>query len=169
MEIIKEEGQEKKVYEKKNSKSEEDPPLERFRIVTKQDQKELPKGAFRKRYSENIQQNYKRTPMLKCDFNKFAKEKFTGERPCRSVISIKLQSNFIEIALRHGCSPVNLLHIFRTPFLKNTSGRVLLQDQQKWDLLEMAGYVNQSFNTFINEVLLHENLVSVSIQRSKEL
>ena len=29
--------------------------------------------------------------------------KFTGEHPCRSVISIKLQSNFIEIALRHGC------------------------------------------------------------------
>ena len=26
--------------------------------------------------------------------------------------------NFIEIALRHGCSPVNLLHIFRTPFSK---------------------------------------------------
>ena len=25
-----------------------------------------------------------------------------------------------------GCSPVNLLHIFRTPFLKNTSGRLLL-------------------------------------------
>ena len=34
--------------------------------------------------------------------------------------------NFIEIALRHGCSPVNLLHIFRTPFLKNTSGWLLL-------------------------------------------
>ena len=48
--------------------------------------------------------------------------KFTGERPCRSEISIKLQSNFIEIALRHGCSPVNLMHIFRTPFRKNTSG-----------------------------------------------
>ena len=28
--------------------------------------------------------------------------KFTGEHRCRSVISIKLQSNFIEIALRHG-------------------------------------------------------------------
>ena len=52
--------------------------------------------------------------------------KFTGERACRSVISIKLQSNFIEIALRHGCSPVNLLHIFRTPITKNTSGRLLL-------------------------------------------
>ena len=47
--------------------------------------------------------------------------KFTGEYPCRSVISIKLQSNFIEITLRHGCSPVNLVHIFRTPFTNNTS------------------------------------------------
>ena len=53
--------------------------------------------------------------------------KFTGEHPCRSAISIKLQSNFNEIALRHGCSPVNLLHIFRTPFPKNTSGWLLLK------------------------------------------
>ena len=29
----------------------------------------------------------------------------------------KVASNFIEITLQHGCSPVNLLHIFRTPFL----------------------------------------------------
>ena len=69
--------------------------------------------------------------------------KFTGEHPCRSVISIKLLCNFIEITLLHvcspvnlcsfieitllhGCSPVNLLHIFRTSFTKNTSGRLLL-------------------------------------------
>ena len=52
--------------------------------------------------------------------------RFTGEHPCRSVISIKLQSIFIEIALRHGCSPVNLLHILRTPFPRNTSGWLLL-------------------------------------------
>ena len=52
--------------------------------------------------------------------------RFTGEHPCRSVISIKLQRNFVEIALRHGCSTVNLLQIFRTLFPKNTSGRVLL-------------------------------------------
>ena len=38
--------------------------------------------------------------------------------PCRSVISIKLQSNFIQITFRHDCSPVNLLHIFRTSFLR---------------------------------------------------
>ena len=41
--------------------------------------------------------------MPKCDFNKVA-------------------SNFTEIALRHGCSPVNLLYIFRTSFPRNTSG-----------------------------------------------
>ena len=52
--------------------------------------------------------------------------KFAGENPCRSVISIKLQSRFIEIALLDGCSPVNLLLFFRTPFLKNTSGELLL-------------------------------------------
>ena len=39
---------------------------------------------------------------------------------------VKVQSNFIEIALRHGCSPVNLLHLFRAPFSKNTFGGLLL-------------------------------------------
>ena len=52
--------------------------------------------------------------------------KFTGEHPCRSVISIKLLCNFVKIPLRHRCSPVTLLHIFRTPFSKNTSGWMLL-------------------------------------------
>ena len=52
--------------------------------------------------------------------------KLTGEHPCRSAISIKLQSNFIEIALRHRCFSVNLLHVFRIHFLKNSSGRLLL-------------------------------------------
>ena len=52
--------------------------------------------------------------------------KFTGEHSYRSVISIKLL-NFIEITLLHGCSPVNLLHIFRTTFHKNTSRRLLLE------------------------------------------
>ena len=31
-----------------------------------------------------------------------------------------LLCNFIEIALRHGCSPVNLLHIFKIPFFTRT-------------------------------------------------
>ena len=53
--------------------------------------------------------------------------KFTEEYPCRNAISIKLLCNFIEIALRHLCSAVNLLHIFRIPFHKNTSGWLLLK------------------------------------------
>ena len=52
--------------------------------------------------------------------------KFTGEHPRRSAISIKLLCNFIENTLRHGCSPVNLLHIFRRPVPKNTCGGLIL-------------------------------------------
>ena len=56
------------------------------------------------RCSENMQQIYRRTLM-------------PFQWSC---------SNLIKIVLRHGCSPVNLLHIFRTPFPKNISGRLLL-------------------------------------------
>ena len=47
--------------------------------------------------------------------------------------------NFIEIALRHGCSPVNLLHIFRTPFPMNASG---------WLLLSILDENNNQFQLF---------------------
>ena len=43
----------------------------------------------------------------KCFYKKaFLKtySKFTGEHSCQSVVSINLQSKFIEITLRHGCS-----------------------------------------------------------------
>ena len=53
----------------------------------------------------------RRTPMPKCDFNK---------------VFNKVDCNFIEIALRYGFSPVNLLRIFRTPFPMNTSEGLLL-------------------------------------------
>ena len=44
-----------------------------------------------------------------------------------SQISLNSEAaSFIETALRHVCSPVNLLHIFRIPFPKNTSGWLLL-------------------------------------------
>ena len=46
--------------------------------------------------------------------------KFVGEYPCRSVISQTLLCNFIDFALCYGCSPVNLMHNFRTLFYKNT-------------------------------------------------
>ena len=40
-----------------------------------------------------------------------------------------LQNNFIEITLRHGRSPVHLLHFFGTPLYKNTYGELLLKDK----------------------------------------
>ena len=52
------------------------------------------------------------------------------KQPSRGVLrkrcSEKLLCNFFEITLRQECSPVNLLHIFRTPFPRNTSGWLLL-------------------------------------------
>ena len=42
--------------------------------------------------------------------------KFTWELPCRSAISIKLLCNFLEIILRHGCSPVNYAAYFQNAF-----------------------------------------------------
>ena len=52
-------------------------------------QKQPSRGVLRKECLENMQQ-----------IN-------IGEHPCQSVILVKLQSNFTEIALRHGCSPVS--------------------------------------------------------------
>ena len=67
------------------------------------------RDVLMKRCSENMEKIYRRTSIPKCDFNKVA-----------------LLCNFIEIALWYVCSPVNLLHIFRIPFPKNTFGRLLL-------------------------------------------
>ena len=81
-----------------------DPPL--MWIKTWLIVKHLTNGCYRSSHSEVF---LGKGVLLICS-------KFTGEPPCRSAISIKLQSNFIEITYWHGCSPVNLLHIFRTPF-----------------------------------------------------
>ena len=53
--------------------------------------------------------------------------KVTVDHPWQSATSIKLQSNCIEITRWHGCSPVNWLHLFRTPFPRNTSVSLLLR------------------------------------------
>ena len=66
--------------------------------------------------------------------------KFIGEHPCQSVVSIKLQSNCIIITPQHGCSPVNLLHIHRALFRKNTSGQLLAQ------------FLNFLRKTYINKI-----------------
>ena len=63
-----------------------------------------PEVFFIKTCSENMQQIDRRTPMLKCHFNK---------------IALQLYWN------RTLASSVNLLYIFRTTFYKNTSGGLL--------------------------------------------
>ena len=71
-------------------------------------QKQPSRRVLRERCPENMEQISSRTPILKFK-----------------------QSNFIEITLQHGCSPVYLLHIFSTLFPKDTSGRLLLQLKSK--------------------------------------
>ena len=74
--------------------------------------------------------------------------KCTGDHPCRSAISIKLLCNFIEIALRHGCSPVNLLHIFRI--------YLLLRKPLDGYFLQKPFYV---FKGYINEALAGKKVI----------
>ena len=79
---------------------------------------------------------------IKCDFKcmifgfvKFDRGEFCDvqEKPPRGNPRKSCSENLQQIyrrtppiALRHGCSPVNLLHIFRTAFPRNTSGWLLL-------------------------------------------
>ena len=66
--------------------------------------------------------------------------KFTGQHPCRNVIPIKFLCNVIEITLRHGCSPVNLVHIFITP-PKIISGGLLLV----WATWKLISYLSLEY------------------------
>ena len=54
----------------------------------------------------------------------------------------------VEITLRRGCSPVNLLHIFRTTFPKNTSGGLLLLEENLNHLTEIK--IDLKCTTFDN-------------------
>ena len=80
-------------------------------------QKQPCRGVLRKMRSENMQQIYRRTSMLKCDFNKAASQLYWN-RTSAWVIS------------------VNLVHIFKTPLYKNTSRGLLLVNLATLNLLE---------------------------------
>ena len=47
-------------------------------------------------------------------------------QPSVGFLNKRCSENIIEITLRRGCSPVNLLHIFRASFPKNTYEELLL-------------------------------------------
>ena len=94
--------------------------------------------------------------------------KFIGEHSCRSVISIKSQSNVIEITLQHGCSPVNLLHIFRTLFPKNTAGWLRRCFRLLWVVQSVVVIIRRIQNLFqhLRWIYLQKLLVAESHQLS---
>ena len=105
-----------------------------FSLLISHYQKQPPRGVPRQNCSENMQQNYRRTPMPKC------------------------LSNFIKITLRHRCSPVNLQHIFRTPFLKNSS---------KWLLLHYPDRLKEQ--VFLYLLILNKKLFILPLILNKDL
>ena len=65
-------------------------------------------------------------------------------------------SNFIEITLRHGCSPVNLLHIFRISVFKSTSGWLLLS----WIISLYFSKTSSNSLSFLNWFCNHLELLT---------
>ena len=111
-------------------------------------QKQPCRYVFRKKCSENTQQIYRRTTMPKCDFN------------------------FIKIAFWHGSSPISLLHIFRTPFPRNTFEWLLLKMEflcrHLWyentvNLKSIYGLTFFFFFFMVSLVLLFVQIVEFSI------
>ena len=83
------------------------------------------------KYAENLQENIH----AEVHFNQFA-------------------CNFIEIALRHGCSPLNLLHNFRKPFLKNTWAAATVSWEinfEKWEKIRLDHDENITITYFFAE------------------
>ena len=95
-------------------------------------QKQPSRCVLNKRCSENMQQIYRRTPMPKCDFNK---------------VTLQLYWNRTSA----WCSPVNLLHVFRAPFPKSTSGWLLL-----YHFIIPLSVVSKIFEKYVNDRLVDE-------------
>ena len=91
--------------------------------------------------------------------------------------SSKVACNLIEITLRHGCSPVNLLHILKTPFSKNTSGRLLLKfvHEDSPDIvndvfqLRQNAYNLRNFDAFATDVARNNYLLNFVVYRANQL
>ena len=67
--------------------------------------------------------------------------------------------NKVACKLRRGCSPVNFLHIFRTPFPRNTSGRLLLnffRENDVPDSLAKGKDVSGTFSNIFDGAFLQE-------------
>ena len=77
------------------------------------------------------------------------------------MISINLFRNVIEIAFRHGCSPVNLLYIFRTPM------RAASENENQNNTKGTAEMAGNSIISEISDDLPTTNKVKVRFFRSR--
>ena len=91
--------------------------------ITYEMQKQPSRGALSEKCSENMQRMYRRTPIPKFNFNKIAKQLF-------------------QITFRQGRSPVNLLHIFRTPFLQNSWAAISKNVMKSTEIKYLVCYEN---------------------------
>ena len=64
---------------------------------------------------------------------------------------VRFQNNFIGIALQHGCPPVNLLHILRTPFLRTPCPAAFLPVGMMICLIQKI----LALNLFLRVLLIH--------------
>ena len=78
---------------------------------------------------------------------------------CVGVILIKWQSGFVEIPLLHCCSPVGLLHACGASFLENTSGGMLLSEDN---------FIHGSKNVFLKLFFCLSNTSLSSFQLYNE-
>ena len=76
----------------------------------------------------NLQNSHQRCSMKKGVLRNFTK--FTGKHLCQRLLFNKVAglrpATLLKMSLWHRCFPVNFVKFLRTPFLKNTSGRLLL-------------------------------------------
>ena len=78
--------------------------------------------------------------------------------------------NNVEITLRHWCSTVMLLHIFRTPFPKNTSGGLLLNEsfipytstENHTNFFESFLGIALVFKKFCEMIKIHRHILAAS-------
>ena len=97
-------------------------------------QKHPSSGVLKKSCSENMHQIYRGTPMSKCWFNKVAMQLFWNHTSTWVFVS--------------------LLHVFRTPFLKNIFGRLIwiVMDVNKINVLLLVNSTVKSVWPFLGNM-----------------
>ena len=69
----------------------------------------------------------------------------------------RIYRNFIQLKFRHGCSPANWLHIFRSPAPGNTYGGLLLETAT------LKNFPKVMLNLHTHSLNFHENRTSLQV------